>query len=141
SNLNLTVERGQIFSVIGPNGAGKTTVFNAVTGIYTPTSGDVHFGGDSGIRPLTGWVVARLVSIGLFVALLAILAVAGVEGLWAAAVKTPFSDPDATFAIGPAMRGAMDYLRGDPTTIGDTSDGATQKHLRRILFAGIGGFL
>src|SRR5215212_4321777 len=43
SGLDLVVEEGQIFSVIGPNGAGKTTVFNAVTGIYEPTEGEVLF--------------------------------------------------------------------------------------------------
>jgi branched-chain amino acid transport system ATP-binding protein len=141
SNLDLTVERGQIFSVIGPNGAGKTTVFNAVTGIYSPTDGEVHFEGESGIRPFSLGVLAQVVGIGLFVALLSILAVAGVEGLWAAAVKAPFSEPGATFAIGPALEGAWNYLRGDPETIGDTSPDATEKHLSRILIASIAGFV
>ena len=31
---------GQLYGLIGPNGAGKTTVFNVITGVYTPTSGD-----------------------------------------------------------------------------------------------------
>ena len=43
NGVDLAVEPGQIFSVIGPNGAGKTTVFNAITGIYEPTEGDVLF--------------------------------------------------------------------------------------------------
>ncbi|HKS17184.1 MAG TPA: ATP-binding cassette domain-containing protein, partial [Planctomycetota bacterium] len=45
NKVDFAVEKGQIFSVIGPNGAGKTTVFNAVTGIYEPTEGDVLFEG------------------------------------------------------------------------------------------------
>lgn len=47
TELNLTVNKGEIVSVIGPNGAGKTTLFNVVTGIYTPTSGEVLLNGKS----------------------------------------------------------------------------------------------
>ena len=37
--------RGQVVSLIGPNGAGKTTFFNMLTGVYTPTSGEIVFDG------------------------------------------------------------------------------------------------
>jgi len=37
----LVVNDKEIVALIGPNGAGKTTFFNCITGIYTPTSGDV----------------------------------------------------------------------------------------------------
>jgi ABC-type branched-subunit amino acid transport system ATPase component len=47
SELELQVEDREIVSVIGPNGAGKTTVFNVITGVYEPTSGDVRFDGHS----------------------------------------------------------------------------------------------
>ena len=47
AGLDLTVTDREIVSVIGPNGAGKTTVFNVITGIYQPSSGDVRFGGQS----------------------------------------------------------------------------------------------
>ncbi len=47
SELELRIEEGEIVSVIGPNGAGKTTVFNVITGVYEPSSGDVRFGGRS----------------------------------------------------------------------------------------------
>ncbi len=40
-DLDLEVWPREIVSVIGPNGAGKTTVFNLITGIYRPSSGDV----------------------------------------------------------------------------------------------------
>src|SRR5438876_1768707 len=40
-DLDLEVWSREIVSVIGPNGAGKTTVFNLITGIYRPSSGDV----------------------------------------------------------------------------------------------------
>jgi branched-chain amino acid transport system ATP-binding protein len=39
--LSLAVRPKEIIALIGPNGAGKTTFFNCITGIYTPTGGDV----------------------------------------------------------------------------------------------------
>jgi branched-chain amino acid transport system ATP-binding protein len=45
--LNFHVNKGEICALIGPNGAGKTTVFNVITGVYTPTSGDIVFNGES----------------------------------------------------------------------------------------------
>ena len=52
-SLDLHVDEGEILGLIGPNGAGKTTVFNMVTGVYTPTSGDITFDGTrlNGLRP------------------------------------------------------------------------------------------
>ena len=47
SELDLLVDDGEIVSLIGPNGAGKTTVFNVITGVYGPSSGDVRFAGQS----------------------------------------------------------------------------------------------
>jgi branched-chain amino acid transport system ATP-binding protein len=47
NGLDLTIEPGHLYGLIGPNGAGKTTVFNVITGVYTPTSGDVLFEGAS----------------------------------------------------------------------------------------------
>jgi len=41
-DVDLEIWPGEIISVIGPNGAGKTTVFNLITGIYRPTSGDIR---------------------------------------------------------------------------------------------------
>jgi len=47
AELDLAVADREIVSVIGPNGAGKTSVFNVITGIYEPSSGDVRFAGQS----------------------------------------------------------------------------------------------
>jgi branched-chain amino acid transport system ATP-binding protein len=51
--LELHVDEGEIFALIGPNGAGKTTVFNMITGVYTPTEGNIVFEGTrvNGMRP------------------------------------------------------------------------------------------
>ncbi len=52
-DLDLEVWPKEIVSIIGPNGAGKTTVFNLITGIYRPTSGDILLAGRSlaGLSP------------------------------------------------------------------------------------------
>lgn len=47
TELDLVVAEREIVSIIGPNGAGKTTVFNVITGVYRPTSGDVRLAGES----------------------------------------------------------------------------------------------
>jgi branched-chain amino acid transport system ATP-binding protein len=46
TQLDLEIEEGQLVGLIGPNGAGKTTVFNLLTGIYTPTEGNILFNGE-----------------------------------------------------------------------------------------------
>jgi branched-chain amino acid transport system ATP-binding protein len=47
SDFRLTIDSGEVRGLIGPNGAGKTTIFNMLTGIYKPTSGDIQFEGKS----------------------------------------------------------------------------------------------
>lgn len=53
NDCSFSVEKGQIVSLIGPNGAGKTTVFNLVSGLLTPDSGAIYFGGRkiNGLQP------------------------------------------------------------------------------------------
>jgi branched-chain amino acid transport system ATP-binding protein len=44
-DVSFDVRRGEVFTLIGPNGAGKTTVFNLISRIYTPTSGEIEYDG------------------------------------------------------------------------------------------------
>jgi branched-chain amino acid transport system ATP-binding protein len=53
NDFNKTLYSGGLYGLIGPNGAGKTTVFNMITGVYTPTSGQINFDGENitGLEP------------------------------------------------------------------------------------------
>ncbi len=44
-DINLSVEKGQIFGLLGPNGAGKTTLIRMITGIFYPDEGQIIFDG------------------------------------------------------------------------------------------------
>ena len=50
NNLSMDVNKGEIVALIGPNGAGKTTAFNAITGVYEPTNGEISFMGKPYVR-------------------------------------------------------------------------------------------
>jgi len=43
SNFSCDLKEGELVGLIGPNGAGKTTIFNMLSGVYTPTSGQISF--------------------------------------------------------------------------------------------------
>ncbi|MGE0230944.1 MAG: ABC transporter ATP-binding protein [Flavobacteriaceae bacterium] len=44
-NINLEIEKGEIFALLGPNGAGKTTLISIICGIVTASSGRVTVAG------------------------------------------------------------------------------------------------
>ena len=41
NGMEMEIQAGEIVALIGPNGAGKTTFFNCLTGVYTPTAGEI----------------------------------------------------------------------------------------------------
>lgn len=43
SNFSCDLKEGELIGLIGPNGAGKTTIFNMLSGVYTPTKGQISF--------------------------------------------------------------------------------------------------
>ena len=51
--VGFDVRQGSIFAIIGPNGAGKTTIFNCISGLYKPDSGEIIFKGENmvGLKP------------------------------------------------------------------------------------------
>ena len=108
--VDLVVEKGQIFSVIGPNGAGKTTVFNAITGIYEPTEGEVRFEDQPLVKPLRARTVALAVGIGLLTGVLLALLAVNVEELWQVTIRDNFKSKDAGFAWGKALGDAQQHI-------------------------------
>jgi branched-chain amino acid transport system ATP-binding protein len=61
SNVDFSVEQGEIFGLIGPNGAGKTTLFNLISAALKPQSGSIRFKG----REITGLSPYRICRMGL----------------------------------------------------------------------------
>ncbi|HCL79222.1 MAG TPA: high-affinity branched-chain amino acid ABC transporter ATP-binding protein LivG [Synergistaceae bacterium] len=56
SDLSFAMEKGELAGLMGPNGAGKTTVFNLITGVYDPDSGQALFKGED-LGPLKTYQV------------------------------------------------------------------------------------
>jgi len=48
--VSFAAGEGEILGIIGPNGAGKTTLFNLISGVYSPSSGEMSFQGESILR-------------------------------------------------------------------------------------------
>lgn len=59
NDVSFTVEKGQIVGLIGPNGAGKSTMFNMISSIFPPSSGEIIFEGKR-VDQLMSFEVASL---------------------------------------------------------------------------------
>jgi branched-chain amino acid transport system ATP-binding protein len=53
TDVSFSIEQGEVLGLIGPNGAGKTTMFNMITAMFSPSSGEIVFTGQSlsGLKP------------------------------------------------------------------------------------------
>lgn len=53
TDVSFSIEQGEVLGLIGPNGAGKTTMFNMITAMFPPSSGEIVFTGQSltGLKP------------------------------------------------------------------------------------------
>ncbi len=64
--LDMEIAAGEIVALIGPNGAGKTTFFNCLTGVYTPTAGEIIWNRPGvGSRRLHGLKPNQITELGL----------------------------------------------------------------------------
>ena len=59
--VSFTLEAGEIVGLIGPNGAGKSTLIAVLAGAIAPTSGDIHYLGNS----IKGWPAYRIGALGI----------------------------------------------------------------------------
>jgi ABC-type branched-subunit amino acid transport system ATPase component len=113
SKVDFAVEKGQVFSVIGPNGAGKTTVFNAITGIYEPTEGEILFEGRELRRPVMRRLIVAIALIGLLTGIGLALFTANIDALWRAVIVLNATDPGEPFPIGKAGSDFWSFLHAD----------------------------
>ena len=65
NSVSFDVKPGEVFTLIGPNGAGKTTVFNLISRIYTPTTGEIDYLGPEGMLKLTQQPPQNVASLGI----------------------------------------------------------------------------
>jgi branched-chain amino acid transport system ATP-binding protein len=61
NKVDFHASENEIVGLIGPNGAGKTTLFNAITGVYPPTSGSIRFRG----RDIAGMLPSKVTKLGI----------------------------------------------------------------------------
>ena len=65
NQVSFDVRQGEVFTLIGPNGAGKTTVFNLISRIYTPSTGEIAYLGPLGPLRLTDQPAYKIASLGI----------------------------------------------------------------------------
>ena len=114
SELDLSVDQGDMVGLIGPNGAGKTTAFNLITGFLRPTRGRILFDG----RDIAGQKPHSIAEKGIvrtfqatsifpdFTVLQNVLAACHLKpkvGFWEAALHTPSSHKKEEYILNRAL--------------------------------------
>jgi branched-chain amino acid transport system ATP-binding protein len=100
SDFSLSLQAGALSGLIGPNGAGKTTVFNLLTGVYQPDTGEIFLGSKqlNGLKPsarAAAGMARTFQNIRLFGELSVLdnvrtaCGVRAQTGLWGALLRTP----------------------------------------------------
>lgn len=146
NQVDLSVPAGSITAVIGPNGAGKTTVFNCVTGVYTPTEGEIRIAGEDVDLPFTSGVALRAGLIGLGCAI-ALTAATNIQTLWDASINQLFIYGEAfpwreslsalarTVSELPIMDSALPFLLGG--VLGTLGSLATWQRTRHTPYSAV----
>lgn len=132
NGFDLDVEANKIYSIIGPNGAGKTTVFNAVTGIYSPTNGEIVFNDRELRRPVTWQVYAACAAVALLTGIGSMLVMANLDTLWRVAIKNNNDDE-----VRQQPKSAVDFAKYDSNgdgqvTLGELTEGAASAPSRLL---------
>ena len=88
-DLSFALSLNEILSIIGPNGAGKTSVYNTITGLYEPTSGEILFNNKSLRTHLEVKDLLKLFATTVLITII-IHVVANLQSLWSVAITANY---------------------------------------------------
>ena len=60
NNVSINITKGKIYGLLGPNGAGKSTILKMITGMLTPTAGEIYLDGKPWNRACLGEIGALI---------------------------------------------------------------------------------
>ena len=60
NNVSINIAKGKIYGLLGPNGAGKSTILKMITGMLTPTAGEIYLDGKPWDRACLGEIGALI---------------------------------------------------------------------------------
>lgn len=112
NQVSFKMKAGQIMAVIGPNGAGKTSLFNAISGVYTPDTGQILLNGKTAARPFTRKTAIGMAAAALFT-LVFFIALVNMEAMWEAVIAANYVYQEP-FPWGTAFASALTYLGETP---------------------------